>query len=109
MFGSVARSKSLTLRQVSDGAEHAYRWCDRSVLHAYDWVVLASVWLMRTFPQGQTCIEALRRGDSSCEEVLSCLGVSEDWVRERWEKAFEDRETLRHNVNRAFGTIDSIR
>ena len=103
LFGDVARSKSLTLRQVSDGAEHAYRWRDWSVLHAYDWVVLASVWLMGTFPQGQTCIEALRRGESSCEEVLSCLGVSHDWVREQWEKAFEDREKLMQHVNGAFG------
>ena len=102
LFGSVARSKSLTLRQVSEGAEHAYRYCDWSVLRAYDWVVLASIWLMATFPQGQACIEALRRGESSCEEVLSCLSVSDDGVREQWEKAFEDRENLRHNVNRAF-------
>ena len=35
LFGKVARSKSLTLRQVNDAAEHAYRWGDWGDLHAY--------------------------------------------------------------------------
>lgn len=103
LFGNVARSKSLTLRQVSDAAEHAYRWCDWGVLQAYDWVVLGSIWLMGTYPQGQTCIEAMRRGASSCEEVLSCLDAADDGVREAWQRAFEDREKLRHTVTTAFG------
>ncbi len=103
LFEDVARSRSLTLRQVSDAAEHAYRWCDWGVLHAYDWVVLASLWLMGTYPQGQTCIEAMRQGESSCEEVLSCLGVADDSVREKWQRAFEDRDKLRQTVITAFG------
>lgn len=103
LFGDVARSKSLTLRQVSDAADHARRWGDWGVLHAYGWVVLASVWLMRTFPEGQTCIESIRRGESSCEEVLECLGAGDDEVRKAWQGAFENRDQLVQTVTTALG------
>ena len=101
-FGSVAHARSLTLRQMNDAAEHAYRWGDWGVLDAYNWVVLASVWVMRTYPEGQACIDAMRRGESSCEDVLTCLGSADDSVREQWEKAFEDREALKDMLNGAF-------
>ena len=101
LFKDVARSKALTLRQVSDAADHAHRWGDWGVLSAYDWAVLASVWLMHTFPEGQICIESIRRGESNCEDVLNCLGVRDDEVHKAWEGAFTDREKLTQTVTTA--------
>ena len=102
-FGAVAQAKSLTLRQMNDAAEHACRWGHWGVLGAHYWVVLASVWIMKTFPEGQACIDAVRRDGANCEEVLACLGTMDDHVRGQWKKVFENRETLKELLNSAFG------